>query len=149
MHGAGCSDVSFRSATTDDVDWLVDLRVRTMGPHLEAAGEVVSAGEQRARVIHDFGCIRIVSSRAERIGMVKVVKTPGQWRLVQIQLVPEQQGNGIGGRIVAELLRDARHENIPVLLSVLKVNPARRLYGRLGFNVVGETERSFVMRADP
>ena len=35
---------------------------------------------------------------------------------------------------------------MPVELQVLKVNPARRLYGRLGFQVTGETETHYLMQ---
>jgi ribosomal protein S18 acetylase RimI-like enzyme len=37
----------------------------------------------------------------------------------------------------------------PVVLGVLKNNPARRLYERLGFLVVGESEMKFMMRHEP
>jgi ribosomal protein S18 acetylase RimI-like enzyme len=119
----------------------------TMGPHLAAAGETVSCAEQRARVEQDFECIRVVLADDARIGMTKVVRTPERWRLVQIQLLPEWQGRGIGGRLVGALLEEARRAGVPVVLNVLKVNPARRLYERLGFRVVGERDRSFEMQA--
>jgi ribosomal protein S18 acetylase RimI-like enzyme len=35
------------------------------------------------------------------------------------------------------------------VLTILKVNPARRLYERLGFTVVGETETHFRLEARP
>lgn len=148
MHGECWVDTAFRSATPADVEWLIELRRQTMTAHLEAAGERLSLDEHRARVIHDFDCVQIVTSATNRIGMVKVVKAPDQWRLVQIQLAPARQNKGIGGRIVGELLRDARRRGIPVVLSVLKGNPAKNLYERLGFEVVAETEASYEMRAD-
>jgi ribosomal protein S18 acetylase RimI-like enzyme len=61
--------------------------------------------------------------------------------------VPEWQGRSIGRRLVGALLDQARRAGVPVVLSVLKVNPARRLYERLGFRVVGERDRSFEMQA--
>ena len=34
-------------------------------------------------------------------------------------------------------------------LAVVKINPAKRLYDRLGFRVAGEDERKFYMRREP
>ncbi len=42
----------------------------------------------------------------------------------------------------------ARAEGVPVALQVLKVNPARHLYERLGFSVVGETAMHCLMRTE-
>jgi ribosomal protein S18 acetylase RimI-like enzyme len=140
--------VSFRAAGGADLDWLVDLRIRTMGAYLEASGDVLSRAEQQARVEQDFDCIRIVALEGEAIGMVKVVRRSGEWRLVQIQLDAAHQCRGIGGSIVAALLAEARAAGAAVTLSVLKVNPAKRLYDRLGFRVVDETDRSYDMRVE-
>jgi hypothetical protein len=48
------------------------------------------------------------------------------------------QRKGIGSDFLADLLFRARREQRSVALRVLKVNPARTLYQRLGFVVVGE-----------
>jgi hypothetical protein len=37
----------------------------------------------------------------------------------------------------------------PATLYVLKVNPSRRLFERLGFRVIEETPTSYLMRAEP
>ena len=67
-----------------------------------------------------------------------------------IAVLPEQIGQGIGGRLLARLLEDARPVHRAVVLSVREANPARRLYERLGFAVVEMTTnrvggRSYVM----
>jgi GNAT superfamily N-acetyltransferase len=147
--GAGCEAVTFRAATAEDRDWLVALRIEAMGPHLRAAGEEVTPQGHVARVMADFDCIRIVLQGAQPIGMVKVARTPVLWKLVQIQIGAAQRGRGIGGWIVGGLLAEARRHGVPLSLSVLKVNPARRLYERLGFRIVAQNAHSFEMRADP
>jgi ribosomal protein S18 acetylase RimI-like enzyme len=140
--------ISFRRAAASDLPFLVALRVATMSAHLEAAGESLTSEDQVARVLADFDCIELVLRDGEPIGMIKVLRAPEGWRLVQIQLAAEHQGGGIGGRIIADLLADARRADVPVVLSVLKVNPARRLYERLGFRVVAEKDASWEMRAE-
>jgi ribosomal protein S18 acetylase RimI-like enzyme len=53
-----------------------------------------------------------------------------------IAVLPLHIGRGLGGRLLARLLEDARPAHPAVALSVRESNPARRLYERLGFVVV-------------
>lgn len=69
--------------------------------------------------------------------------------MVQIQIDPAFQGQGLGRRLLAGLLRQADDEGAPVTLSVLKGNPARRLYESLGFTPVEETALEIEMRYEP
>lgn len=62
---------------------------------------------------------------------------------------PTRQGRGLGTEIVRNLLAEAAAARVPVELQVLKVNPARRLYERLGFTVFAEATIHYRMRADP
>jgi ribosomal protein S18 acetylase RimI-like enzyme len=48
-----------------------------------------------------------------------------------------------------ELFSESNLTRQPIRLFVLKVNPARRLYERLGFQVLEETETHYVMRRNP
>jgi len=53
-----------------------------------------------------------------------------------IAVIPQYIGQGIGARLLARLLDDARAIYPAVVLSVRAANPARRLYERIGFIVV-------------
>ncbi len=119
-----------------------------MSEHIKASGQKLSVEHQRKRVLQDFDSIRVLEIDGEPVGMLKIVKKPDQWKLVQIQVLPTFQNRGIGGAMVERLLNDARRECTPVSLSVLKVNPARHLYERLGFRVVTEREYAYDMRVD-
>ena len=59
------------------------------------------------------------------------------------------QRMGIGSDFLANLVRRARKERRQVRLRVLKVNPARGLYQRLGFVVVSDDAATIEMRAEP
>lgn len=63
-----------------------------------------------------------------------------------IYILPEYQGRGLGTEVIDEVIKQARKRRQPVSLQVLKVNPARRLYERLGFVVIAESETHFQMR---
>ena len=78
--------------------------------------------------------------------MIKVVRSKSIWELIQIQILPAYQGQGTATRAIKNLLADANQHSVRVKLSVLKTNPARALYERLGFCVTGESVHSFVMQ---
>ena len=71
--------------------------------------------------------------QCERIGRVYIEQTPAAMLLMDITLSPEQRGGGIGAAITAALLRHARENALPMQLHVEPLNPAKRLYERLGF----------------
>ena len=68
------------------------------------------------------------------------------WDLIQIQLAPSLQGQGFGAQIIQSVISEARDAGASLKLDVLKVNPARRLYERLGFTVITETAHLFEMK---
>ena len=70
-------------------------------------------------------------------------------RLFRVFLLPSVQNRGIGTRLVRDLLDEAAAAGLPLRLRVLRVNPARRLYERLGFVLSGETETHFTMERLP
>lgn len=58
--------------------------------------------------------------------------------IVELQLLPEMQGKGIGSAVVRHLIQHGAGLGLPVTLSVVPANPrAQRLYERLGFEVTG------------
>lgn len=57
---------------------------------------------------------------------------------VTVGVVPERRGTGVGRALLDELHRAAGERGIERLsLSVERANPARRLYERLGYEVIG------------
>jgi GNAT superfamily N-acetyltransferase len=54
--------------------------------------------------------------------------------------MPNRRGHGIGAGLLQTLQIEARHLGQPVILQVLKMNRAGRLYDRLGFLRTGGDE---------
>ena len=73
-------------------------------------------------------------------GMLAVTRQATSLHLKHIELLPAYQGRGTGTTIIRDLIAQARALRLPVMLHVLKVNPARRLYERLGFRIVAEVD---------
>jgi GNAT superfamily N-acetyltransferase len=103
--------------------------------------------DQRRRFAVSFPADRLVIIvGGEVAGYLDVDERIGETWLANIVLDPTVQGRGIGAALVGAVIRSARARRVPVALQVLRVNPARRLYERLGFVLEGETDTHFLMR---
>jgi ribosomal protein S18 acetylase RimI-like enzyme len=79
------------------------------------------------------------------IGRMIVQHVGAAKTLVDISLMPEHRGRGIGSRLLGDLIDQCSQEKVCLRLQVLKTNPAARLYRRLGFVISGEDEMYFQM----
>jgi ribosomal protein S18 acetylase RimI-like enzyme len=64
---------------------------------------------------------------------------------LSIALLPEYRGQGIGTELLTRLVENIRSQYRALSLSVSADNPARRLYLRLGFEIVEENRNSLTM----
>ena len=140
--------LEFRAATSQDLDFLLSLRSQTMRAHFLASGIELTDADEYSRVLDNFDSAEIVLLSGKPIGLVKLVHKNRPWLLQQVQLLPEYQNQGLGTKIISALLAQASEVGEAIELHVLKVNPAKRLYERLGFSVVGESQNSFTMRTE-
>ncbi|HEY0801710.1 MAG TPA: GNAT family N-acetyltransferase [Steroidobacteraceae bacterium] len=70
-------------------------------------------------------------------GRLYVDRASEAMSLVDITLLPEYRGRGIGTRLVKALITEAAHAGCALKLHVALSNPAQRLYQRLGFRTIG------------
>lgn len=141
--------IDLRPATPADVPFLLQLRKLTMTEHLQRMGEPVDEDAHLQRVWSNFDDAQIIRANDESIGLLKLNRAPDEWHVHQIQILPTHQGSGIGKRVLSAVLDEARCKGVHVSLSVLHGNPARRLYERLGFEVVTETSIEATLRWRP
>lgn len=130
-------DLTRRPATPADIPYLMQLRRATMDAHLAASGMDTSDACHEARLLHRFDCAQLLETGGRPAGLLKVVREGGCWEIVQIQLDPALQGQGVGRRLLQELIDEADAAGAGLRLKVLLNNPARQLYQRLGFAVTG------------
>lgn len=69
-------------------------------------------------------------------GRLYVHRRATEIRLVDISLMPELRGRGIGSALLRELMAEAEAAGKPLTIHVEKYNPAMRLYLRLGFRPI-------------
>jgi GNAT superfamily N-acetyltransferase len=58
--------------------------------------------------------------------------------VLDVALLPDHRGRGIGTRLMLEVIDEARRAGLPVRLHVERFNRARRLYDRLGFQEIAD-----------
>ena len=139
-------DFEIRNVKENDFNWLYDLRSQTMAKYINDSGDQFNLESQSKRILKEYESIKIVRSDNQDIGMFKVKRNSDKWEIIQIQLLPDYQHMGIGTKLIQNLQAEASQQGVAIFLSVLKVNPAKRLYERLGFKVVQEKDKSYTMR---
>jgi ribosomal protein S18 acetylase RimI-like enzyme len=139
---------TFRSATERDRAFCWHLHRQTMVTYVDATWGW-SEIDQRRRFAESFdpGAIRIIEIDGEPIGSLKVDLDGTPVRILSIQICPAHQRKGHGTAVVSQVLRQAAQR--PVWLQVLKVNPARALYERLGFVATADTGTHWQMVRQP
>jgi len=77
----------------------------------------------------------IIERQGRPVGRLYRMDWPDEIRVMDISLLPEARGTGIGGTILATIQDQARESGKTVSIHVEKNNRARNLYLRLGFGV--------------
>lgn len=72
------------------------------------------------------------------IGRLYLDRRADEIRIVDIALLPEYRGRGIGSALMQEILDRAAQAGLPVRIHVERFNPALHLYHRLGFAQIGD-----------
>jgi ribosomal protein S18 acetylase RimI-like enzyme len=140
--------LTLRPATQADGEALFQLLKATMQDYVARTWGWDEAW-QRAYFWDRFdpATERIVVLDGKDIGVLAVSEQHDRLFVERLYILPSYQGRGIGTQLLRGIMARAFDRELPVRLRVLKVNPARRLYERLGFAQVGETETSFIMEA--
>ena len=92
----------------------------------EAAYKAAFPGATDSLVLHD----------GDVVGRILVSRSESEHRVVDIAIVPEHQGRGLGTSLLRSLAEEAWMANKPLRLTVAGDNPALGLYRRLGFQLM-------------
>lgn len=145
---------SLRPSRPDDREFLVQLYLSTRAGDLSLLGEPLLRTQYQIRqsqyVLRFVGTSPQIILTPEPAGVLWLAQSKEELRIVDIGLMPHLRGRGLGSAVISYVLGVARGQQLPVALTVAKANPgAHRLYLRLGFQSVTESDLDIHMRRDP
>jgi len=91
----------------------------------------------------------IIQADGVDVGWLQTVVSRSEHMLGQIFVEAPFQRRGIGTEVLRRIIEEASRRGLPVRLAVVKFNPSRRLYERLGFRVTHEDDRKVYMTREP
>ena len=140
------SEIELRPVRAEDYGFAWRLYAEGIRPYAAAYMAWVDA-EQEARFESRYkpGSTWVIRRDGTDVGWMELHEIDAELRLNQLYVAAAQQRNGIGSQVMRQVLAKSRETRKPIALNVLKNNPARRLYERFGFTVVGENEMKFFM----
>lgn len=138
--------ITYREMTDGDLPFVAALYASTRAGEVAATGwppEMQAAFlEQQHRAQHASyrnswpdGEWLLIERGGAPVGRLYLARQESGLTLVDISLLPAERGSGLGTAILTDLLSA---EGGPVQLHVERTNRARRLYERLGFEIVEE-----------
>jgi len=135
--------IDFRQITNNDLEFLWKLHNLALKDYVAQTWDW-DEDWQRLDFTEKFNPAdgKIIVVVGVDAGFWWTIKRETETLLVSIRILPEFQNRGVGTKIIKNLLNESKN---PVRLQVLKVNPARRLYEKLGFEIFDETETHFKM----
>lgn len=146
MRAAGRFGLAYRPFTDADLPFVAELYASTRREEVAQSGWPPQA--QHAFLVaqheaqHDHYRRHyaeaewlIVERGGDPIGRLYLDEWADEFRIVDISLVPESRGLGIGRAILEDVIDHAAGRGKAVSIHVEKNNPARRLYARLGFEI--------------
>ncbi len=135
-------NISQRDATLDDIEWLDLFYESIMRPYVELTHEWDST---KFREHFDPKIVKVIQADGIDIGMLKVEERDEYIYLGDLQIDKAYQNKGIGTKLIEALIQSATIANKPIRLRVLKGNPAKGLYLRLGFQKVATLDRCYIL----
>ena len=142
--------IVLRAATIDDLGFAWQLYCETMRYITDQLPDF-DHSQHMANFVQRFlpDEVRIIVYGCEDIGWLQVAEKEDEVFLKQMFLKSASQRQGIGSRLLADVIERGRQAKKPVRLGVVKINPAVRLYERHGFTITSEDSFKFYMEKLP
>ena len=106
-----------------------------------------NAQTQGYRATYPAGRFEIIEMDQVPVGRLATHRGPQSLHLIDIALLADRRGRGVGGAILGALMDEARALSLPMTLHVDRDNlAAQRLYQRLGFVLASADETYLGLR---
>ncbi len=151
------SKINFRRIRDEDSDFLALLYASTRAAEMNL---VPWSDEQKQQFVemqfraqtldyaehYDMNQFFIIEHGGQPVGRLYLDRQPEDLCIIDITLLPELRGAGLGTVLLREMLDDAARSGITVSIHVEHFNPAMHLYERLGFKHVATNGVYHLMR---
>ena len=136
-----------RYATDNDYDFLYELNKITMMIYVEKIwGWEENLQQKFFSDKFSPKKYKIIVFGNLDIGTIQVSTNNNDIFIGIIEILPEYQNKGIGTEIINQIIADSKSKNFSrEWLRVFKTNPAKKLYDKLGFSTINETDTHYVM----
>lgn len=139
---------SLRPATIADLEPMMAIGHEGIRPYVEAVRGWNEAEEERGFVEHFVPEeISIILVDGQEAGYIKIERHAEYDYLDGIYLARACRSKGLGALVIADTIAASHARGKAIRLRVLKSNPARRLYERLGFRQIGADPIHLLMEA--
>lgn len=91
---------------------------------------------------------RVVELDGLPVGRLIETRPADRWWILDLAIAPDWQGRGLGPRVLATVVEEARAAGVPVGLHVRRGHAAIVSYRRIGFREVGADELDVEMMAN-
>lgn len=95
-----------------------------------------AAQDRHYRMVYPDASYDLVVEDEMVLGRLSLNRGPQKWLIIDIALLPEHRGQGLGTQLLRQVLAEADVTGKAVQIHVEQLNPARRLYKRLGFREI-------------
>ncbi len=139
--------ISYRQADENDFDLTLSIKSLSLRQYIEQIwGWDANVQLEYHRKHFKPEQIKIILSNNKEVGLVDLEETNDRFFLVNILIEQAFQGQGIGRKVIEDVIRKAIKKNKKIELQVFKINArAKKLYVELGFVVTGETDLHYQM----
>ncbi len=141
-----------RAVQTADEPFLCMLFGQAHAPGLDPILRELQWRAQRGAYLHQFPQAqdRIILHHRQAVGRVMTHKEPDALRLVDLAILPEFQGIGLGTQVLHQLSEEAAPARLPLLGHVTETNlRALRFYQRHGWVIQGHSPPHLVLTCPP
>lgn len=139
--------VSLRPITPADISFLASVYASTRAEELAVTGwseedkavfcrRQFDAQSAHYRENYPGASLQIIERDGISIGRLYVAHWEREIRIMDIALLPESRGSGIGTKLLRGLQEQASSAGKSLTIHVERFNPALKLYQRLGFQQV-------------
>jgi GNAT superfamily N-acetyltransferase len=143
------AQIAFRPASSRDFDYCAQLYFAGMEQIIRQLNLDMDAQVSRFQKQWEPAQVQVITLDGRDVGWFESMTAEDALFLAQLFVDATVQRRGIGTEVMRRVIGEASRTGRAVELAVVKINPALRLYERLGFKVTHEDDRKFYMRREP